>query len=463
MSAGSAAEGDGDIFLTSLANVVVGDISALGDSIVIGAIGYIIMNEGDWAAATAVGLSAGGEIGNDENSLSVSADLLTAVAGGVAGGGIFLSENDDVTITELAAYGDIIVEADTLTLSDVTVFAEGDVTFDAGVTVDGDVAVSTYESDSDINFDGGGSSSSDEATLTLAAGAGDINFAGNSFASEADPLGELNVVSAENFSIASTLDVFTLDVSDIDISGTVDLGHALVVLGEDAITISATDIFGGLTAPNAESATILATGVIGEVNVGISIDNPFIANTTGPLNFIATGGVINGDFGGGDVLGFGWLGELDGTTFVINGVTVVFEPQVETEVIVIDPGEVIDTIASNPIVPEPEVDLGSPSALQSTSSFVADVFSVDFSLGTDLTVAPAAGGDGEGGSEDGGDNYLGNFWDNLIETAPEEESAETGDGVEDDTADDDDLFDDVFDGFDSDEEEDEAFNQGDGE
>ena len=142
---------------------------------------------------------------------------------------------------------------------------------------------------------------------------------------------------------------------------------------------------------------------------------------------------------------------------------VVFEPQVETEVIVIDPGEVIDTIASNPIVPEPEVDLGSPSALQSTSSFVADVFSVDISLGTDLTVAPAAGGDGEGGSEDGGDNFLGNFWDNLIEAAPEEESAETGDGVADHTADDDDLFDDVFDGFDSDEEEDEAFNQGDGE
>ena len=67
MSAGSAAEDDGDIFLTSLANVLVGDISALGDSIVIGAIGDIIMNEGDGAAAAAVGLSAGGEIGNDEN------------------------------------------------------------------------------------------------------------------------------------------------------------------------------------------------------------------------------------------------------------------------------------------------------------------------------------------------------------------------------------------------------------
>ena len=115
-----------------------------------------------------------------------------------------------------------------------------------------------------------------------------------------------------------------------EFAGGADVGHALVVLGEDAITISDTDKFGGLTAPNAESATILATGVIGEVNVGISIDNPFVANTTGPLNFIATGGVINGDFGGGDVLGFGWLGELDSATFVINGVTVVFEPQVET-------------------------------------------------------------------------------------------------------------------------------------
>ena len=470
VSAGTAVEGDGDVFLTSLADVIVGDVSALGDSVVIGASGDIIMNEGDGAAAAAVGLSAGGEIGNDETSLSVSADLLTAVAGGVAGGGIFLSESDDVTVTELAAYGDIVVEADTLTLSDVTVFAEGDVTFDAGVTVDGDVAVLTYESDGDINFNGGGSSASDEATLTLAAGAGDINFEGDSFATEADPLGQLNVVSAENFTIATTLDVFTLDVSDIDISGTVDLGQALVVLGEDAITISATDIFGGLTAPNAESATILATGIIGEVDAGFSIDNPFVANTTGPLNFFATGGVIDGDFGGGDVLGFGWLGELDGSTFVINGVTVVFEPPADSVVGEIDPGEVIDTIASDPIVPNSEVDLGSPIALQSSSAFVADVFSVDFSPGTDLTVAPAAGGDGEGGSEDGGDNFLGNFWDDLIETAPEEDTSETGEGVEDDTdgddlfADDDDLFDDEFDGFDGDEDDDEeAFNQEDDE
>jgi hypothetical protein len=389
---------------------------------------------------------------------------LSAVAGGVAGGDIFLDEADDATITELAAYGNITVGADTLTLSEVTVFADGDVNFDSGVNIDGDVVVSTYSGDGDINFNGGGSSASDEATLALASGAGDINFDGGDFASEADPLGQLNVVSADNFTIVSTLDVFTIDVSDIEVSGTVDLGQALIVLGENAITISATDIFGGLTALNAESATILATGVIGQVDAGLGVDNPFVANTTGPLNFDATGGVINGVFGGGDVFGFGFLGELDGATFVINGVTVVFQPDIDVEVI-IDPEQIIDSIVAKPIIPEAEVDLGSPIALQSTSSFVADVFSVDFSIGTDLTVSPAAGGDGESGeSGDGGDNFLGNFWDNLIETAPDEDIAESADEIEDASvgddlfADDDVLLDDeVVVITDDDDEEEAAF------
>ena len=134
-------------------------------------------------------------------------------------------EADDATITELAAYGNITVGADTLTLSEVTVFADGDVNFDSGVNIDGDVVVSTYSGDGDINFNGGGSSASDEATLALASGAGDINFDGGDFASEADPLGQLNVVSADNFKLVSTLDVFTIDVSEIEVSGTVDLGR----------------------------------------------------------------------------------------------------------------------------------------------------------------------------------------------------------------------------------------------
>ena len=463
VSAGTVAEGDGDVILTSLANVTLGAVSAAGDSIVVAAGGDIIEGGGS-ATAAAIGLSAGGNIGDDEIAVSVSADVLSAVAGGVAGGDIFFNEADDVTITELAAYGSITVGADTLTLRDLTVFAEGNVNLNASVNVDSDVVVSTYSGDGDINFNGGGSSASDEATLTLAAGAGDINFDGGDFASEADPLGQLNVVSAENFTIASTLDVFTIDVSDIEVSGTVDLGQALVVLGENAITISATDIFGGLTAPNAESATILATGVIGQVDAGLSVDNPFVANTTGPLNFDATGGVINGVFGGGDVFGFGYLGELDGSTFVINGVTVVFQPDIEVEV-VIDPELIIDSIVIAPTIPEPEIDLGSPIALQSTSSFVADVFSVDFSIGTDLTVAPAAGGDGESGeSGDGGDNFLGNFWDNLIETAPEEDTADIGDEIEDASAgddlfaDDDALLDDEIDIFTDDDDEEELFN-----
>ncbi len=132
---------------------------------------------GDTATAASVGLSATGDIGSAVAALSVSADLLTAVAGG----DIFLNEADDVEITELAAYGDITVAAATLTLSEVTVFAEGSVTFDAEVNIAGDVIVATDEFDGDISFNGGGSSASDEATLTLVAGAGDILFDGGDF------------------------------------------------------------------------------------------------------------------------------------------------------------------------------------------------------------------------------------------------------------------------------------------
>jgi hypothetical protein len=216
----------------------------------------------------------------------------------------------------------------------------------------------------------------------------------------------------------------------------VDLGDTLVVLGENAFTINAGDIFGVLTAENAASVTILATGLIGEVND--ESDNTFVANTTGALNFNGAGGVIEGDFGGGDVQGFAWLGELDGTTFVINGVTVVFEVLVDVE-------EVIDDIIIDTVAFEAEVDLSGPSALTSTSTFVADVFSIDFSLGTNLAVAPAAGGDGEGGDSEGdagGGDFLGNFWGSLIETAPDEDISEGGDTDGGDTAGDDLVFED---------------------
>ena len=146
-------------------------------------------------------------------------------------------------------------------------------------------------------------------------------------------------------------------------------------------------------------------------------------------------------------LGFGFLGELDGTTFTINGVAVVFEEIFDVE-------EIVDTIVVDIVIPDAEVELSGPAAAGSTSTFVADVFSVDFSLGTNLSVAPAAGGDGEdgdtvGGPDDGGD-FLGNFWGDLIELAPEED-ADADAATEDATADE--LFgDDNQDPFDDDED-----------
>ena len=290
--------------------------------------------------------------------------------------------------------------------------------------------------DGDIDFVGGGEGAvgGGNSTLTLAA-VGDISFAAD-FGSAEDAIGTLNVASATNFTIETDVDVFTLDINDFNVSGTVDLGDTLVVLGENAFTINAGDIFGALTAENAASVTILATGLIGEVND--ESDNTFVANTTGVLNFNGAGGVIEGDFGGGDVQGFAWLGELDGTTFVINGVTVVFEVLVDVE-------EVIDDIIIDTVAFEAEVDLSGPSALTSTSTFVADVFSIDFSLGTNLAVAPAAGGDGEGGDSEGdagGGDFLGNFWGSLIETAPDEDTSEGGDTDGGDTAGDDLVFED---------------------
>ena len=345
-------------------------------------------------------------------------------------------------------------------------------TFDAEVNIAGDVIVATDEFDGDISFNGGGSSASDEATLTLVAGAGDILFDGGDFASEENPLGQLNVISATDFTIESPFDVFTLDIGSFDVSGTVDLGDTLVVLGENAFTINATDIFGGLTAPNAESVTILATGVIGELadegdNPIVENDNPFVANTTGPLNFNSTGGVIDGVFGGGGVQGFAWLGALDGTTFVINGVTVVFAPLGG----VVDVESVVNSIAIETADLEAEIDSSGPLALQSTSIFVADIFNVDFSLGTNLAVAPAAGGDGgEEGGDDGGGDFLGNFWGELIESAPEEEAEEGDDNFVDDNIfadeeeDEEDIFgdnedeeNDIFGDNEDDEEDDDIF------
>ena len=77
-------------------------------------------------------------------------------------------------------------------------------------------------------------------------------------------------------------------------------------------------------------------------------------------------------------------------------------------------------------------------------------------------MAPAAGGDSEAGEspeDDGAGTFLGNFWDEHIETAPEENTSESDSEDTDDTAGDD-LFSDEFDTFnDDDEEEEEVSNE----
>ena len=359
-------------------------------------------------------------------------EISAAVVGGEGGIGIY-STTEDVTLYDVStedgairvsvsdnlyAY-DVVADGDSYGADGMILLALGDITV-GDISADSDDTIA-IGANGDIDFVGGGEGAvgGGNSTLTLAA-VGDISFAAD-FGSAEDAIGTLNVASATNFTIETDVDVFTLDINDFNVSGTVDLGDTLVVLGENAFTINAGDIFGALTAENAASVTILATGLIGEVND--ESDNTFVANTTGALNF-----------NGGDVQGFAWLGELDGTTFVINGVTVVFEVLVDVE-------EVIDDIIIDTVAFEAEVDLSGPSALTSTSTFVADVFSVDFSLGTNLAVAPAAGGDGEGGDGEGGDggggDFLGNFWGSLIETAPDD-SEEGGDTAGDDLFGDDD-------------------------
>ena len=438
--------------------------------------------------ATYLTINEASSVGNIEAGLSFDADdvdvsatgnivleavgaegvTISASVGGEGGGGIAIySATEDVFLYDVDTQdGDILVGVDNnLYAYDVAAGGEGAADGDVILIALGDIDVYDVSAgsdliaiaaDGDIDFVNGseGGIGGGNSTLTLAAG-GDITFE-NHFGSEEDPIGLLNVTSATDFTINSPFDVVTIDVGVFNASGTVDLGDTLVVLGEGSVSISAGEIFGELSALDAASVAILAGGVIGEVNLEEEIDNPFVANTTATLSFVGAGGVIEGEFGAGDVLGFGWLGELDGTTFLINGVTVVFEDIVDVE-------EIVDTIIFDTNVPDSEVDLSGPSALSSTSTFVADVFSVDFSLGTNLSVAPAAGGDGEdgdtvGGPDDGGGDFLGNFWGDLIETAPEEDAeadADTEDAASDEFfGDDDDVFDDEDDIFGDDEEED---------
>ncbi|MBT7294514.1 MAG: hypothetical protein HN838_18465, partial [Rhodospirillaceae bacterium] len=448
LSTGGALTDDGVNNITA-ETLTVGGASSVGD-----------IEAGLTVDASEVDITAGGNIVLD--AVGEDGVLIAAAVVGDAGGIAIYSSSETVTLDGVSTEdGDILVGVDTsieaLNVSagtaaaadgDIIMLALGDITVGDVSAGDDLIAIGA---DGNINFIGGDEGADvggGNSTLTLAAG-GDISFDGANFGSAADPIGTLNVVDAENFTIVSPFDVFTLDIGVFNVSGTVDLGDTLTVLGENAFTINAGDIFGALTAENAESVTILATGVIGEVNAELEVDNPFVATTTGALRFEATAGVINGAFGGGDVQGFAWLGALDGRTFLINGVTVVFEPQIDIE-------DVINSITTDTNVPDSEVDLSGPSALQSTSTFVADIFSVDFSLGTNLSVAPAAGGDGEGGegAEDGGGDFLGNFWGSLIETAPDEDDGEDGDNTAGD-----DLFDDEDDVFgDEDDEDEEALN-----
>ena len=446
LSSGGALTDDGDNGITAETLTVTGASSIGG------------IEAGLTVDASEVDLTSGGNIVLDaagEDGVEIAAAVV-----GDAGGIAIYSASETVTLDGVSTEdGDILVGVDTsIEALNVTAgtaaAADGDLIMLAlgDITV-GDVSAGSdliaIGADGDINFIGGDEGADvggGNSTLTMAAG-GDITFDGANFGSEVDPIGTLNVTDAENFTIVSPFDVFTLDVGVFNVSGTVDLGDTLTVLGENPFTINAGDIFGALTAENAESVTILATGVIGVSDD--EVDNPFVATTTGPLRFEATSGVIEGTFGGGDVQGFAWLGALDGRTFLINGVTVVFEPQIDVE-------DVINSIVTDTNVPDSEVDLSGPSALQSTSTFVADIFSVDFSLGTNLSVAPAAGGDGEGGegAEDGGGDFLGNFWGSLIETAPDEDDEEDGGETAGD-----DLFDDDDDVFgDEDDEDEEASN-----
>lgn len=397
---------------------------------------------------------------------SVGADGVTinaSVTGGEGGIAIYsatenvyledvITEDGDILAgvdNDLYAYN-VVAGSEAAADGDIIMLALGDITV-ANVSAGYDLIF--IAADGDIDFVGAGGEGETvgggHSTLTLAAG-GNITFDNADFGSEEDPIGTLNVASATDFTIVSPYDVYTLDIGTFSASGTVDFGDTLVVLGDGNISISAGNIFGELSAADAATVVATAGGVLGEVNLELEIDNPFIVNTEGTLFFNAAGGVIEGVFGAGSVVGvgvggeavgtFGWLGALDGTTFQINGVTVVFESLVNVE-------DIIDSIVTNPTIPDAEVDLSGPSALQSTSTFVADIFTVDFSLGTNLSVAPAAGGDGEEGGDggDGGGDFLGDFWGSLIETAPDEDAEDGGDSAGED----------IFNGDDDDDDDEE--------
>lgn len=124
----------------------------------------------------------------------------------------------------------------------------------------------------------------------------DITFNDN-FGSEEDPIGQLSVTSATIITIVSPFDVTTPDVGLFNMSGTVDFGDTLVVLGDGNVSVLAGSIFGDLSAANAASVTVVAS-VLGDIK------NLLIVNTAGMLSFNAGGGVIEGNFGAGGLEGF---------------------------------------------------------------------------------------------------------------------------------------------------------------
>jgi hypothetical protein len=362
-------------------------------------------------------MTAATGIGTLADALETEVDTLLA---STTSGDIVIDEYDGVT---LGVSGNVVITANGTIEVDETVSAGGNVTFDASVILDGVVPIDTSAGGGNITFNNGGSvvPGGPLDTLTLIVGEGDITFGGADFGifEEEGRIGVLSINSGNGFTIISPFDVYAIDVPVFNLSGTVgtvDLGDTLIIT--NAITITAADIAGGLSAAQ---ANLLATGTIGTAENPLVLDVP----PPGSATFDGTGGVITGTFGS-----ITFVGSPNGQTFLINGISVTFSE------VALDTSGILDAIVSGPALLDTDVSLSDPGSATLTSTIIVDVFDVNFALGTNLAVAPAAGGDDPQAGE-GETDALGDFWGGFGISPG---AGGTSEDDEDDEGEEDDLF-----------------------
>jgi hypothetical protein len=239
------AGGNGNVSLattTAGKAVLLGNVTAAESSVVINSAGDIAelgSDVGDDVTAGVVFMEAAGVIGESLNPIELNVGVLSAHA---SGGGIFLSEVDSVTVTNLVASGDITIAAgDTILLNSAIPIrsnelvsdndaASRNITFLAPVQLLQDTEISTGLGGGDIRFAGTVTGSAHQ--LSLIAGNGDITFD----AAVAN-VSLLDIVRANDVTVSGDLSVGSGGLA-LTATGTVTLDGDTTIAGSATFDIN---------------------------------------------------------------------------------------------------------------------------------------------------------------------------------------------------------------------------------